>query len=185
MLDQVHRTELFRFVSECLSRSNPFCQNVEPLSGTDSLPEIAANICCQGAQLLMGSYGIGERFSCSSTCIKGCKFNGDKPLTVVSGTVVSGSNEQGVDVLVPTSPRKSNSAFPSNCSMMHPANNDILTVLMLALPPATWSGIKNARLLEEIHGLISTENLPDVLQDEVNVVATNFILLVSHCGDKS
>ncbi|CAA6673266.1 unnamed protein product [Spirodela intermedia] len=167
VLDQVHRTELFRFVSECLSLSNPFCQNIKPLSDTDSLPEIAANICCQGAQLLMGNFGIGERFSCSSTCIKGSRSNGDKPLTVVSGTVVSGSNEQGVDVLVPMSPGKSNSRFPNSCSMMHPANNDILTVLILALPPATWLGIKNAKLSEEIRALVSTENLPDVLQDEV------------------
>ena len=171
-------TNLFATVSEWLSRPNSFCPNVARVSreGDSSLPEIAANICCQGALLLAGNAGTGERYySCSSTCVRGCQAGGDKPLTVVSGTVVSGSNEsQGVDVLVPTSPRKS-----SNQSVMHPGNEDILTVLMLALPPATWSGIRNISLLAEIRGLLSTDGLPDVLQDEVTNTCPFIVLLYS------
>ncbi|XP_078429328.1 glutathione gamma-glutamylcysteinyltransferase 1-like [Wolffia australiana] len=167
VMDQVRATELFKFVSECLSMNG-----VESFNGgteEESLPEIAANICCQGAQLLTGNPWGGERISSCSTCVKGWSSGRDKPLTIVSGTVVSGGKQQGVDVLVPTSPRKSNGSLSNSSSspVMHPANNDVLTVLVLALPPATWSGIKNARLLEEIRALVSAENLPDVLQDEV------------------
>uniref|UniRef100_A0A1D1ZHP6 glutathione gamma-glutamylcysteinyltransferase n=1 Tax=Anthurium amnicola TaxID=1678845 RepID=A0A1D1ZHP6_9ARAE len=167
VLQQVHETELFNHASDCLSSWSPCCKVVKALSNKDSLPEIAASVCCQGAQLLSGNLGGRDGFCCRATCVKCLKSNGDMPLTVVSGTVVSGGNEQGVDVLVPMSTGKSGRYCSNNCSVMHPASNDVFTVLLLALPPATWSSIKNGPLFEQMDSLVRTENLPDVLQDEV------------------
>ena len=155
------------------------CTNVSSSSDKDSLSEIAANVCCQGAVLLTGALGENRGFCCRATCVKCLKGNGDGPITVVSGTVVSGGNEQGVDMLVPMSPAKSsccNSGL-SNCAVVHPASNDILTVLLLALPADTWVGIKDEKLSAEIHGLVSTERLPDVIQEEVRLPPFTFVSL--------
>ncbi|RWW74836.1 hypothetical protein BHE74_00017202 [Ensete ventricosum] len=166
VLQQVHETELYKCVTDLLSSSTSTCK----LRKKDSLTEIAANVCCEGAALLSG--GLTSRNGiCCRTCIRCFKDNGDKHTTVVSGTVVSGGgNEQEVDMLVPVSKATTGSGCDTtlnNCIVMHPANNDVLTVLLLALPPATWLDIKAESLLAEIQGLVSTENLPDALQQEV------------------
>ncbi|XP_010905811.1 glutathione gamma-glutamylcysteinyltransferase 1 isoform X2 [Elaeis guineensis] len=170
VLQQVCETELYKFVTDFLSCASSYCTSFLSLSNEVSLSEIAASVCCQGAAILTGGLGFIQQFGFRTTCVKCLRANGDAPITVVSGMVVSGNNEQGVDMLVPESTAKSKSCCsynPSDCVLKHPSSNDALTVLLLALPPSTWQGIKDEKLLAEIHDLVSTENLPDVLQQEV------------------
>ncbi|XP_059432164.1 glutathione gamma-glutamylcysteinyltransferase 1-like [Corylus avellana] len=169
VLKQVQETGLFKHVAAFLSSANSCCQNLAPLSHQDDFPDIAARVCCQGAKMLAGRSGSSDEYCCQETCIKCLKANGDKPVTVFSGTVINGKSEQGVDVLVPSSRTKPGCccSVSSNYSGIHPASNDVLTALLLALPPETWSGIKNEKLLQEISSLVLTENLPTLLQEEV------------------
>ncbi|XP_058101558.1 glutathione gamma-glutamylcysteinyltransferase 1-like [Magnolia sinica] len=170
LLKQFHETELFKRVTEWLSSVSPCFRNILSLSNGDTLPEIASSVCCQGAELLMGKAGAAAGFCCKATCVKCLPANGDLPKTVVSGTVVTGFSKQEVDMLVPVSPPRPGSccgSASSCCVGMHPASNDVLTVLVLALPPQTWSSIRDEKLLSEIQGLVSIDDLPVMLQEEV------------------
>ncbi|XP_002529835.2 glutathione gamma-glutamylcysteinyltransferase 1 isoform X1 [Ricinus communis] len=168
VLKQVQEIGLFKHVAEFLSSANSCCKNMSILSQENYLPRVAASICCQGAEILAGRSGTSGGYCCSETCVRCMKTNDDKPITLVSGTVVDGKTEQGLDVLVPSSQMKpSCGCGPSSHIGMYPAGNDVLTALLLALPPETWSGIKEEKLLQEIHALVSSENLPTLLQEEV------------------
>ena len=171
MLKQVQETAIFKHVASFLSNS---CSRQSPTSGDGDilfLPDIAASVCCQGAEILGGKLSSSAEFCCRETCMKCWKAEDDKPITMVCGTVVNGNSEQGVDVLIPSSPRKlcCTCSSPSKYIRMHPASTDVLTVLLLSLPSTTWSGIKDELLLSEIDGLVSIENLPTLLQEEVAI----------------
>lgn len=170
-MKQVHNTGLFKHVSTFLSTRNSHCKHSTFSSDGKSLPNIAASVFCQGAELLSGKSG-SHSYCCQEieTCVKCLNANGDKPITVVSGTVVNGITEQGVDMLVPSSQTKSQCTCSSNSRNyvgFHPAGNDVLTALLLALPPQTWSGIKDEKLMQDLHDLVSAEDLPTLLQEEV------------------
>lgn len=160
-------TPLYKHVTSLLFSKDSVCQLKAEMAS--SLTNVAASICCQGADLFAGRSGLSDRFCCRQTCVRCYRATGDSPATVVSGTVVNGNGEQGVDVLVPTSQAKT-SCCPSEqngCSPVHPGSNDVLTALLLALPPQTWSRIKDMKVLQEIENLVSAENLPPLLQEEV------------------
>lgn len=169
VLQEVRETELFKFVTEWLCSVNSCCRNEPSVCDKDSLPEIAASVYYQGAELLNIRDGANQEFCCRGTSIKCLRAKEDLPMTLVSGKVVSGGKEQPLDVLVPVAP--ANSSFSGsglhNSTGSHPTTNDLLTVLLLALPSHTWLGIKDETLLNKIQDIFSTENLPNVLQGEV------------------
>uniref|UniRef100_A0A803PGK7 glutathione gamma-glutamylcysteinyltransferase n=1 Tax=Cannabis sativa TaxID=3483 RepID=A0A803PGK7_CANSA len=168
VLRQVQDTGLYKHVTEYLSSANSCRRNITTPNNGDNLPKLAASVCCHGAEILFGKSG-SQGYCCRETCVKCLEANGRKPITVVCGTVVNGNSEQGVDMLLPSS----ESSSTCHCSgskdhiWLHPAENDVLTALLLALPAETWSGIKEEKLLEEIYNLVSIENLPTFLQEEV------------------
>ncbi|XP_074582111.1 glutathione gamma-glutamylcysteinyltransferase 1-like isoform X2 [Curcuma longa] len=127
-----------------------------------NLKEDIATVCCQGAGLLPGV----------SVCRTGIGFKG--------------GNEQGINILVPASASVAESTCSSTFDapvMVHSASNDAITVLLLALPASTWSGVKDANLLVEIQGLFSTENLANPLQNEVLHLRQQFYFL-RRCADE-
>lgn len=181
-MQQVHETKLFNIVrdwlSSCYSNAQSCCDN-------SSFSEIAASVCCQGAVLLSGGHKEDKGFCCRSTCVKCLNPSEQTPVTIVSGSVISGGTEQKVDMLVPVSPSASllSSNLRSNCSPAsesyfggHPGSNDVLTVLLLVLPSDTWMGVRDENLQAEIFDLVSTEKLPDVLQQEVDHIFHPFNL---------
>lgn len=170
-MKQVQDTGLYKHVAAFSSSAASPCRNLITSGDGKNLQNIAASVCCQGAQIFAGKSGISERYCCRETCVKRLKANGHYPITVVRGIVVNGSTEQGVDMLVPSSQTNHPSCCctdPRNHMVMHPAGNDVLTALLLALPAETWSGIKDEKLLQEVYDLVSIENLPVLLQEEVS-----------------
>jgi glutathione gamma-glutamylcysteinyltransferase len=126
-------------------------------------------VCCQGAAFLSGNLVSRYGFCCRETCIKCVEANGDGLKTVISGTVVSDGSEQGVDLLLPTSPSKTSlcNSNLKNKVVKYPSGADVLTVLLLVLHPNTWFGIKDEGVKAEFQNLVSADNLPDLLKREV------------------
>lgn len=180
VLRQVQDTELYKNVAAFVSSTSSCCRSKSNLGHEDKLPDIAARVCCQGAEILAGKYSSSSQYCCKETCVKCFKYNGDKPVTLVSATVVDGSSEQGVDMLLSSSQMKMNccGCGPNNFIGMYPAGSDVLTALLLALPPETWSGIKDEKLVQGMYALVSIEHLPTLLQEEVMAVSSFIVNLV-------
>ncbi|CAH8323214.1 unnamed protein product [Eruca vesicaria subsp. sativa] len=151
VLKEVHETELFKHISKFLSS----------VGYEDSLTYTAAKACCQGAEILSGC--SSKEFCCRETCVTCVKGPGEAEGTVVTGVVVRDGSEQNVDILVPSTQTNCECGPEAN----FPAGNDVFTVLLLALPPQTWSGIKDQALMQEMKQLISMASLPTMLQEEV------------------
>nr|AFK36941.1 unknown [Lotus japonicus] len=162
ILEQIRTTTLFKHVTSWLDSQRSRCRTIAKLQDRDMLPELAAGVCCQGACLLTGCCLPGGK-CCSQIDVKHLNVDHKNIVTLVSGTVASGSSsEQGVDVLVPLCQM----GPEGHCIGMHPSTADALTVLLLALPLHTWSGIKEEKLCAEVTSLLTTENLPPLLQEE-------------------
>ncbi|XP_078162066.1 glutathione gamma-glutamylcysteinyltransferase 1-like isoform X1 [Carex rostrata] len=178
VLCQVRGTRLFKLVRDVLS--DPCCSYTESTSPKDStLREIISTACCQGAALLTGNSCVMDKkmSCCKETCVKCDQSNTD--VTIVSGTVMdSGGNKQGVDALIPVSGKPGwCTSEPDNCIVKYPTSCDILTVLLLALPPSTWSSVRDQKVIDELLDLVSTESLPELLQLEIQHLRNQMLYL--------
>ncbi|KAL2321068.1 hypothetical protein Fmac_030037 [Flemingia macrophylla] len=173
LLEQIRTTALFKHVTKWLDSGSSCCNTIAKLGDKDMLPALAASVCCEGADLLAGCGRLGlSHGKCSGQIdVKHLNVDGENPVTLVSGTVTTGGRiEQGVDVLVPSCHREPSRLChykEGHCIGMHPSTADVLTVLLFALPLHTWSGIKEEKLHMEVLSLLTTEDLPPLLQEEV------------------
>jgi glutathione gamma-glutamylcysteinyltransferase len=160
VLQQVHDTKLFMIVHD-LQCAVQTCE--------DSITRIAASVRSQGASMLSGNLVSSDGFGWRETCFKGVQANGGGPNTVISGSVVSEGNEQGVDMLLPMPSLSMCSCNSNLCNeiVKYPSSAVVLTVLLLALHPSTWFSIMDEKLKTEFQTLVSTDNLPDVLKQEI------------------
>ena len=154
ILKQVQEIRLYKHVKDFIfDEKSCLCNET-------CLTDIAESLCCQAAQVFEGTRSLSQNgFCCQESCA--VKTNEDTPVTVVSGTVTNGMVKQQLDVLIPSS---------SSCIAMHPTSSDVLTALLLALPPQTWFSIKDENLSQDISGLVSIDNLPTLLQEEVPLI---------------
>ncbi|KAJ0015046.1 hypothetical protein Pint_20195 [Pistacia integerrima] len=170
VLKQIKETELFKHVTKWLASEISLCKVVASWDYKETFPEIGANICCQGAELLTGKLSLSDGTCCNETNVAFLKSGDDKPMTVVSGTVTTDGIEHKIETLVPLSridPSNLCDFGQSNCKGMHPSTGDVLTILLLALPQQTWSGIKEEKLRMQFSCLVSIDKVPSLLQREV------------------
>lgn len=59
------------------------------------------------------------------------------------------------------------STASANCSKANLAGTDALTMLLFALPSHMWSGIREPKLSAEFNSLVSIDNFPQILKNEV------------------
>uniref|UniRef100_A0A6N2LAB7 glutathione gamma-glutamylcysteinyltransferase n=1 Tax=Salix viminalis TaxID=40686 RepID=A0A6N2LAB7_SALVM len=169
VLKQVRGTELFKYVTRWLISEISTCKGSFS-SHNNELPEIAANVCCQGAKLFTGNFSSLDCMVLKKGGVKFLKSDGEKPVTVLSGTLFTDDSEQGVDILVPLSRTEASSLCDldqNGCHGFHPSAGDVLTVLIFSLHQNTWSNIKDEKLQAEINSLVSIDNVPPLLQEEV------------------
>ncbi|KAF8014209.1 hypothetical protein BT93_H0142 [Corymbia citriodora subsp. variegata] len=167
LLKQVQDTGLFKHIVNFLS-STSCCRIVPIFGGSEDLHEIAASVCCQGAEILGGKSSTSGCACCHETCVKCVNADGHKTAMMLSATIVNGKNEEKVNMLVLQSLVELSGGAPdTNNTSTRPVGSNILTALLLMLPPETWCGIKDEKLLEEVQSLVSMDNLPAMLQEEV------------------
>ncbi|KAK7245345.1 hypothetical protein RIF29_40185 [Crotalaria pallida] len=191
ILEQIRTTILFKHVTRWLNSDCSCCNTTASLGDINTLPELAVSVCCQAADLLTGGsrLGLSAAKCCSHIDVKHLNDNGENQATLVSGTVTTGgSSEQRVDALIPLCQREPNRLCVSSeghCIGMHPSTADVLTVLLLALPMHTWSGIREEKLRVKVTSLLKTENLPPLLQDEVLFLRQQLHSLMTDIGAPS
>ncbi|KAK2632364.1 hypothetical protein EUGRSUZ_L01652 [Eucalyptus grandis] len=163
LLKHVRDTGFFKYIVNFLS-STSCCSRVPVFGGSENLDEIPARVCCHVAEILSGKSSTSGCSCCHETCVKCMKADGHKTATVLSAT----KNEGKVNMLVPQSLMKlcSGAPDPNDCTSTRPVGSNILTVLLLMLPPETWCGIKDEILREEVQSLVSMDSLPAMLQRE-------------------
>ncbi|KAL9235717.1 hypothetical protein vseg_010456 [Gypsophila vaccaria] len=168
VLKQVLETELYIHVMAWLL-TKPSCTCDEPYASHSSLHEIASDVCCQGAKLLCGNVISRNTIFPKASPRRSSKADNLASTTLASGRVIVEDVEHGIEMLAPCCQRKSDCLSKDSTSSCDgkPSINDVLTVLLLALPPTTWSHLKDPKLRQEFCGIVSIDNLPDMLRQEV------------------
>ena len=168
VLKQVQETELYKYITKWIQLGS-CCSSTTSIGGQGSLCEIASKVCCQGAQLLCGKVG-----ACNGTThSKHLEPESAESVTVVSGKVIVEDTQHGVEMLVPCRQRKCGDSCVLDQDASygnHPSTEDVLTILLLALPSDTWCALKDEKLQEEFSVIVSLNNLPDLLQQEVSKI---------------
>lgn len=172
ILQQIRETEMYKVVDKWASSATSCC--TLSWSAEANLSDIVKSCCCQGASTLCGMVGVAKECFCKSACMKNMSTCDTASMAIVSGTVLANGSEQGIDVLVPTAtqikhPPYCNNGESSSGNLIQrcPASKDLLTILVLALPPQTWHGLQEKDLREEIYRLVSLDNLLTGLREEV------------------
>lgn len=172
ILQQIRETEMYKVVDKWASSATSCC--TLSWSAEANLSDIVKSCCCQGASTLCGMVGVAKECFSKSACMKNMSTCDTASMAIVSGTVVANGSEQGIDVLVPTAtqikhPPCCNNGESSSGNLIQrcPASKDLLTILVLALPPQTWHGLQEKDLREEIYRLVSLDNLLTGLREEV------------------
>jgi len=145
------------------------CSNTASIGGQGSLCEIASEVCCQGAQILCGKVSACDGGNHS----KHLEPDRAESVTVISGKVIVGDSQHGVEMLVPCCQRKCGDSFVCNqhaCYGNHPSTEDVLTILLLALPSDTWCALKDEKLRKEFSVIVSVNDLPELLRQEVSKI---------------
>lgn len=170
ILQQIRATEMYKFVDKWALSATSCCT----FSAEANFSEIVKNCCCQGAATLCGMVGEAKEHFCKRACMRIMSTCDTASMEVVSGTVLANGSEQGIDVLVPTAAQikhlpcyNNGESSSANFLQWYPASKDLLTILLLALPPQTWHGIQKKELQEEIYRLVSLDNLLRGLREEV------------------
>lgn len=88
VLKQIRETELFKHVAKWLASEISLCKGLTSWGLKETLPELAADICCRGAELFMGKLSSSEGTWCRQTNVTLLKSDDEKPMTVVSGTIL-------------------------------------------------------------------------------------------------
>ncbi|KAL2932961.1 Glutathione gamma-glutamylcysteinyltransferase 1 [Bienertia sinuspersici] len=168
ILKQVRETELFNHITRWLLSASA-CMQKATLDGY-SLDKIASKVCCQGAQIFCGNICSSYSTFPKTTQVSSSGCENGESVAVVSGKVIVEDSENGIDMLVPCCQSRCSSLFEcgsNDSNKEHPLLTDALTVLILVLPPDTWDCLKDASLREEFCGIVSTNNLSDLLQQEI------------------
>ncbi|KAK7378489.1 hypothetical protein VNO80_03931 [Phaseolus coccineus] len=168
ILEQIRTTALFKHVTRWLDSESSCYKTYANLGDEDILAVLETGVCCQGTDLLTGCgrLGLSGGKSCSQIEVKHLNFDSENPGTLVSGTVTTSGGSEQVDELVPLRSWLC-LCNQGHCIEMHPSTADVFTVLLLALPLHTWSGLKEEKLQMEVLSLLATDDLPLLLQEEV------------------
>lgn len=75
------------------------------------------------------------------------------------------------------------STASANCSKANLAGTDALTMLLFALPSHMWSGIQEPKLSAEFNSLVSIDNFPQILKNEVTFLpSVVFMIFFFSCS---
>ncbi|KAJ8749104.1 hypothetical protein K2173_013711 [Erythroxylum novogranatense] len=169
ILNQVRETKLYTYMSRWLISESSKQNCVTYSASKDTLSEITAEACCLGTKLLNGNSSDCKDFGKADVNFLK-SGDSEKPVTAVSGGVNDDGNGKGIDILVPFSQSKAGGlcdAEMDRCICMPPRTGDAFTVLIFSLPESTWSNVKDEELRGQMRSLVSVDNLPSLLQEEV------------------